>query len=99
MMHDPKKYEAVFGSGHAQTKTRVCRCELFENQIWMRRVIHTAATSTAVITGLVPVIHVFLAEFKRRRGWPGQKGVHARLRKRASRPSSTGYTMPGHDEP
>ncbi|WP_283814031.1 hypothetical protein [Afipia massiliensis] len=32
---------------------------LFENRIWNDEVMHTSATPTIVITGLVPAIHDF----------------------------------------
>src|ERR1700730_12843286 len=40
--------------------------------------------SSTVMPALVAGIHVFFAELQRaRRGWPGHKGVHARLRRAA----------------
>jgi hypothetical protein len=41
-----------------------------------------------VMPGLVPGIHALTKDQQERRGWPEQKGVHARLRR----------AMPGHDD-
>ncbi|WP_184088269.1 hypothetical protein [Afipia massiliensis] len=50
---------------------------LFENRIWNDEVMHTSATPTIVITGLVPVIHVLPVYLKKRRGWPGHRRAEA----------------------